>query len=154
MREATGNLWSHPGDVQVITTNGTIKLNGQAVLGRGCAKEALERYPTLATDLGHRIATDGNTVQHFAYNDEFHGNSFLLTFPVKHEWYEKADLGLIKISVEDLLIEVDLWDYKHVVLPRPGCGNGGLSWQFEVKPILEPLLDDRFVVINNHFGGN
>jgi len=35
---------------------------------------------------------------------------------------------------------------KKVYLPRPGCGYGYLDWEI-VKKELEPILDDRFIVI-------
>lgn len=38
-----------------------------------------------------------------------------------------------------------LWRY--ILLPRPGCGNGSLNWERDVRPVLAPVLDDRFSVI-------
>lgn len=34
-----------------------------------------------------------------------------------------------------------------VLLPRPGCGNGKLQWDF-VKREIEDLLDDRVTIVN------
>jgi len=36
--------------------------------------------------------------------------------------------------------------FSRVVMTRPGCGNGGLSWE-GVRKALEPILDDRFIVV-------
>jgi len=42
MKEVIGNIWNYynKGNWIVITTNGTIKKNGEAVMGRGVALEA------------------------------------------------------------------------------------------------------------------
>jgi len=37
MKELRGNLFHTPCDVICITTNGFVKRNGEAVMGRGCA---------------------------------------------------------------------------------------------------------------------
>ena len=68
----------------------------------------------------------------------------ILSFPVKHNWFNNADISLIKRSAKELLD----WSepFRSIVLPRPGCGNGGLKWE-DVKPVLEPILDGRFHVI-------
>lgn len=34
-----------------------------------------------------------------------------------------------------------------ILIPKPGCGNGGLKWE-DVKKQIEPLLDDRFIIID------
>lgn len=40
--------------------------------------------------------------------------------------------------------------WQFVYLPRPGCKNGGLDYNSQVKPILEKhLTDDRFRIISN-----
>lgn len=152
MLEVTGNLWTYPADVRVITTNGTVKKNGDCVMGRGCAAEAKQRWLQLPLVLGERITKLGNVV-HFLgefKNADLKTMFGLWSFPVKHQWHEKADLTLIARSAEQLVNALDpvyFNDRGHViVLPRPGCGNGSLDWK-DVKPILAPILDDRFHVI-------
>lgn len=137
MLEANGNLWDFDG-YKVITTNGFIKKNGECVMGRGCAKEASIRYPKLPYELGMAIKEFGNHVLCF---DKYQ----LVTFPVKHNWWEKADLELIKESAKELLRFSYLGN---IFLPRPGCGNGQLTWD-EVKPVIEPILkSNNFIVVD------
>ena len=137
MLDVTGNLWTYTADVRVITTNGTVKANGECVMGRGCAAEAKKKFPKLPLLLGASIRTHGNTVQYFVDQN-------LFSFPVKHQWWEMADLELIRESAKDL--QRKLLGSSTCVLPRPGCGNGGLRWQ-DVKPVIADILDDRFHVI-------
>lgn len=146
MIEVTGNLWDFPADVRVITTNGTIRKDGCCVMGRGCAAEAKKLWDGLPLQLGLHIKNHGNVVGCFqCYNPDV----LLYSFPVKHNWYEKADIKLIEDSAHALVLQLsDGYDDDEVtvVLPRPGCGNGQLKWEV-VKPILEPILDNRFHVI-------
>jgi hypothetical protein len=139
MIEVVGNLWTYPADVRVITTNGFVKTNGECVMGRGCALEAKNQWPDIAKKLGDEIKESGNHVALLRSNDPV-----LFSFPVKHKWFEKADIELIRQSAIDLRKLTKCMGT--VVLPRPGCGNGQLRWE-DVKPVLEPILDDRFHVI-------
>ena len=143
MREVAGNIWDYhaKGHWIVITTNGTVRKDGACVMSRGVAKQAAQKFPKLPYELGTAIKEMGNVVHHW-------GQQGLILFPVKHNWWEKADLVLIEQSVQQL---VDLFeqmtDYPTpIYLVRPGCGNGGLDWSV-VKPVLEKYLDDRFVVV-------
>jgi len=79
MREVFGNLWDFAGIV-AITTNGFVKKDGSCVMGRGCAREAAARFPTLPFQLGRKIRAEGN---HVFYFPEYK----LLSFPVKHVWW-------------------------------------------------------------------
>lgn len=149
MKEVEGNIWDFydQGYWIVITTNGTVKKNGEAVMGRGVALQATIRFPKLARELGNRIKgcpmpygeyTEGNKVK------VFHQYR-ILTFPVKHNWYERADLTLIEESCRQLR-EASHGVQHETYIVRPGCGNGGLNWR-DVKSILEKYLDDRFIVV-------
>ena len=141
MVEVFGDLWTYPNaDARVITTNGTVKKNGECVMGRGCASEAATRWPEIPKMLGDWITAQGNRV---VLLTETPDGKPLYTFPVKHHWTEKADIDLIRHSAEDLAACVG---NVTVVMPRPGCGNGRLKWD-DVKLVLTPILDDRFHVI-------
>lgn len=170
MIEVFGNIWNHIDeyDAIVITTNGSVKKNGEAVMGRGIALEAKERYPWLARKLGDSLTRYGNRV--FAYDIEpswsrvhpFDEKSYdydftLYTLPVKPAvgpngepgWKAKADINLIEESIKALVKAIDHYSYKEgykIVLPRPGCGNGGLKWE-NVRPVIEPYLNNRFTVM-------
>lgn len=142
MIEVIGDLWEYePADVRVITTNGFVKNNGEAVMGRGCAREAKQKFPDISLELGVSIKKKGNIPFYFRKYG-------IMTLPVKHVWYEKADLDLIcescSLMVNGLVNNHSEW--KNVLIPRPGCGNGQLDWT-QVKIAIEPLLDDRFRII-------
>ena len=139
MREAAGDIWDYLGRAVVcITTNGTVSAKGKAVLGRGCAKQAGERFPDLAMRLGALISREGNRVHPL-------GNG-LVSFPVEETAWSNPDTALIRRSARELKELADACGWREIVVPRPGCGGGGLPWN-EVRPLLEGVLDDRFLVI-------
>lgn len=143
MIEATGNLWTYPADFPVITTNGSVRRDGCAVMGRGCAREAADRWPKLPVMLGADLRHgSGNRVR--LYSDKTLGaDRGLFVFPVKHRWMEPASLDLIAESV--VQFERQLLTSCTYVMPRPGCGNGRLSWNV-VRPLLVCLPDNVVVI--------
>lgn len=147
MKEAVGDLWTHPATIRVITTNGSLKANGSAVMGRGCALEAARRYPGIPPRLGGLLKRYGN-VPFLLWLDR-EADCWVATMPVKHDWRRAADLGLIEESAHRLTTHLLLRSNDTVVVPRPGCGYGGRDWEREVRPILAPILDDRFTVITH-----
>lgn len=147
MREAIGNLWNEydKGQWIVITTNGTVKNNKQAVMGRGCALEAASRFPQLPSELGLALSNLGNHVHVFPHLR-------IITFPVKHNWWEYADRKLIGRSAVELIQVVSYLKRisgldLNVYCPRFGCGNGNLSWEESVRPLVRGLLADNFIVM-------
>lgn len=140
MLEAKGNLWGLPADVVCITTNGYVSKNGRAVMGRGCALEAKQMFPGIDWELGRLIKLNGNHVQPLIVGQV----PVIYAFPVKHNWWEKADLQLIKRSCIELM---DAIPFRKVLLPRPGCGNGKLDW-VDVKPLISRWLGDNVTVVS------
>lgn len=145
MREEFGDFWAFLGDIHVITTNGTLKNNGTCVMGRGIAREAKIRFPGIDKTLGREIRNHGNKVHKLGCWTRADGAIFnIMSFPVKHQWFEQADIELIKDSAARLAYEVT--NEKRIIMVRPGCGNGGLHWD-TVKPEIEDYLDNRFVIV-------
>ena len=140
MRELTADLWTlhAEGAAVAITTSGLVGKDGLARLGRGCARQAGERFPWLAARLGEAIAAAGNHVHPLGER--------LAAFPVEHDPFQVPDLRLIARSAAELAALADAQGWTRVALPRPGCGFGGLSWS-EVRPAIEAHLDDRFLVV-------
>ena len=145
MKNLKCNLWDGIGhaDAICITTNGFVKNNGECVMGRGCALQAKKLYPDIALRLGRLIKLNGNIPCKLL---EDKGTS-IYSFPVKHNWWENASLELIKQSAYLMQQIADNHpEWKVVLIPRPGCGNGKLKYS-DVEPILTEILDDRFFIV-------
>jgi hypothetical protein len=140
MFETVGDIWEYATTgVIVVTTNGSLTRDGRAVMGRGVAKQAALRFPGLAEKLGILLSVEGNHV--------FDLGCGIVTFPVEETAWSQPDMRIIARSAEELRILADRSEWELIVVPRPGCGGGGLAWK-EVRPLLEPCFDHRFFVIS------
>ena len=121
--------------------------------------------PWITAKLGKLINTKGN-VPHILGH---HANIYLVSCPVKPKtvifdgqnivghavsqfklgmsvpgFYAKADPLLIVESAKHLVDLADTNGWKTVLVPRFGCGAGELNWA-DIKPLVDPILDDRFI---------
>ncbi|MDX1372795.1 MAG: hypothetical protein R3321_10015 [Nitrososphaeraceae archaeon] len=144
MKEIKGDLFEQDCDAICITTNGYIKKDGSCAMGAGCAWEAKERWKGMDHILGELLSKYGNHVHIMGAELPY----TVLSFPVKKVYWEFADIDLIQRSCEEVVQIANENNWSKIIIPRPGCGNGGLKWE-EVKPEIEPLLDDRFYIITN-----
>jgi hypothetical protein len=142
MLETTGDIWEYAGTaVIIITTNGSVTPDGRAIFGRGVARQAAGRYPGLAEKSGSLLIEKGNHV--------FELGNGIVTFPVEETPWSLPDLRIISRSAQELRRLADRSGWGLIIVPRPGCGGGGLAWQ-EVQPALAAWFDDRFVVISQN----
>jgi hypothetical protein len=140
MIEVCGDIWDYLGKgVIAITTSGSVARSGRAVMGRGVASQAAVRFPDLPERLGLLVGQSGNHVHDLGAD--------IVSFPVEATAWECPDLRLISRSARELRELADRAGWQTVVVPRPGCGGGGLNWR-DVQPLLEECFDDRFVVIS------
>ena len=148
MLQMKKNLWRCDNAI-CITTNGHVKKNGRAVMGRGVALQALEHISEVDFTLGQLITRMGNHVHYICRVRDFTvGALYVFSFPVKRHWKGRASLQLIERSAVELCALVDTGKFgDRIHVPRPGCGAGGLDWE-EVRPILEKYFDDRFVIVH------
>lgn len=153
MREAeVQDMFIEPADAICLTTNGSMRKDGGAVMGRGNALQARRLWYGLDKLLGKLLKKRGNCVQVLTRETDA-GIKYLrlprssggpllcpvpwhiVAFPVKDQWHEKADLDLIGTGAKALRKLIKEKNWKRVLLPRPGCGNGQLKWE-KVKPVL------------------
>lgn len=127
-----------------ITTNGIVKRDGKAVMGAGIAKQANDLY-FLDEELANHLLSSGNVPHIFAKKGR--NNCHLISFPTKYNWRDNSDLNLIARSAQLLVELVTRRNITACYLTPPGCGCGKLDWETQVKPVLEPILDDRFVIV-------
>lgn len=130
--DAGTDVWARGEDEWiVIPTNLQVRQDGEAVMGAGLARQAAERYPSLARQYGASLR-DGRT--------RLAVHSFrLLLAPTKSKWREPADLTLL----EGTIGAVAGWSRRHpdcrVLVPALGCGRGDLEWD-DVRPMLQEGL--------------
>jgi hypothetical protein len=140
-----GNIWDHhrggPTDkpfsdacAVVVTTNGIIRKDGRAVMGAGIALQAAQRFKDLPNLLANALRNYGNILFYYP-------NWNLFTFPTKHDFKMPSDLALIErstIQLASVLVD-EKYKYLRVIMTKPGCGYGKLSWN-QVEPILDKHL--------------
>lgn len=136
-----------PQDAVCVTTNGMVRRDGRAVMGRGIALTADQRFG-LARGLACKLNAQGNHAYDMGVRtDGKTGRAMrVLTLPTKHDWRDKSDLALIERSLDEIVQLCDALRVSTCYLTCPGCANGGLDWETQVRPICERILDDRFVV--------
>lgn len=150
MHIKTLDIWDYKTEIDdgrkmlCITTNGDTNKLGLAIMGKGIALQSSKHYPGLSNNLGAKIKTWGEA----PFGGILSQTPRLFSFPVKYHWRDKADLSLIKWSTQVLATFLRNTGQERVVLlPRPGCGNGGLDWE-DVEPIVSRLPDCVWVVTN------
>jgi len=140
MLEACNDIWDYHGKAVIaITTSGSLTRAGKAVMGRGVARQAALRFPSLPEELGALLRERGNHVHLLGEG--------IVSFPVEESAWACPDLRLISRSASELRQLADREGWEMVVVPRPGCGGGGLDWR-EVRPLLDEHFDGRFVVVS------
>lgn len=144
-----------PQDAVCITTNGCIRRDGHAVMGRGIALTADRRFrdPSrpgfqMSLVLADYLKKYGNRVFYMgALLDSYTGRTMsVITFPTKRDWRNDSDIELIRTSAHQLPATCEKFGIRRCYLTCPGCTNGHLDWESQVRPVIEPYLDDRFII--------
>lgn len=141
-------------DAICFTSNGIVKANGELVMGAGIAKQFRDRWELIAERFGALVQSYGNHVHFLKFMDPPSGADginyrmiWIASFPTKHHWKNSSDLKLIERSAYEIVEHLKIApSIKTIYLPRPGVGLGGLNWENEVRPTLEYILDDRFII--------
>ena len=146
MQEIIGDIFDPKWEADAIccTTNGVVKPNGLLTMGKGIAEKFAIKYPKLPEILGEFVYRMGNK-SYAIYPNGVREGLIVITIPTKIHWQYPSPIPLIRKSLTELVEHSK--NFKKVLLPRPGCGNGQRDWEKEIKPICLELLDDRFYII-------
>ena len=154
--QSTGSLFCLPQnehEAAVVTTNGVIRKNGDAVLGKGQALEARKLVPGLEHQLGEYLRRYGNRAFYMGVHRVGECLTSLVTFPTKHHYRDNSDLDLIAESALQVKEIASKFQLTKVYLPPVGCGLGNLDYEKQVRPVLHQILDDdRFVIVLGYNG--
>lgn len=141
VRLTKGDMWTaYPtADLFCVTSNATLKQNGELVMGAGIAGEVRRCFPGLPRLIGKKlISVYGESRVLPDYGFYLLGKMAL--FQTKRLWHKKAELGLIELSTRGLLAYCQEHPLAQVHLNFPGIGRGGLP-RNRVLPIIEVLPD-------------
>lgn len=142
MKEVQSNIWKHKldGKWMVIATNGIVGRDGKSDMTEdGVSIQVNFIYSDFSKKLGSMIKESGNIPVCFTdYN--------IITFPVRNGKKDKPSLEVIQENIPKLIKLVNKMKLDEVYVVQLGCGDGGLNWKKEVRPVIKKLLDDRFVV--------
>lgn len=139
MKIIVGDLWNHPKACKIIPVNLSTNHAGHAILGKGVAKQAAMKYPSLPSLYGTYLKSRQPNQSAVMFDE----TAELLLVPVKRHWSDKAQLDLIETS---LLEVINMGAFGNIYTPLLGCGFGEL----EILPVLTlmaKLLDNRFTLV-------
>lgn len=129
-----------------IPITSSIDKDGLAILDQRDAKDAA-RFLHVNRLLGEYIRRWGFRTYYLGtYTNPSGGKFKLFGLPVKHKVQENYDLTLITESVPDLVQLCDRYCIKGCLLPM--IGEDLTVFVNCIKPALELLLDDRFIVVH------
>ena len=148
-RVIKAELWKDPRleggrGIIAITSNGVIRRDGALVMGRGAAKQAMERIPGIELECGDaitawRVDTHKSDYGFLIVREPTENTVGFALFQVKHHWKDKASLSIISHSVLDLKKQCYIHGKEtQFRINFPGIGNGKLP-RSQVEPLLEAL---------------
>ena len=127
-----GNLFTSNSKVIVNTVN-TV-----GVMGKGIAADFKKYYPEMFQQYKVRCDNGAFDIGNlFLYKTS---NKWVLNFPTKKHWREKSTLDYIEKGLVQLVSDATRLQITDISMPKLGCGNGGLEWETEVKPLVEKYL--------------
>ena len=174
MKVVKGNLFDMEVDCIAITINGFYTIQNEAVMGRGVAKQAKDKWPFIQKKLGYLLSLHGPHVNIILRKSKKNGRVYnVVGFPVKPKsgistgknvvrglkrrfpvgssvpgFMMKASLKLIERSARELVILSKAQGWKTIALPKPGCGAGELDWK-SVRAVIKPILrGSKFIVVD------
>lgn len=128
-----GNLVEADAEALVNTVN-TV-----GVMGKGIALQFKKKFPENFRVYEHACKKDEVQIGKMftVPSGKLTNPRYIINFPTKRNWREKSRVEYVREGLEDLLCEIERLDIRSIAVPPLGCGNGGLDWEIEVRPLIE-----------------
>lgn len=136
------NIFESPAQVLVNTVN-TV-----GVMGKGIAKQFKDIYPEMFRQ--YQTYCERNLLdigKLWIYKTP---HKWILNFPTKKHWRAPSKVEYIELGLQKFVETYVDRDIHSISFPLLGCGNGGLDWETEVKPLMEKYLKDLPIDIFIH----
>lgn len=137
-----GNLFLSPAQTLVNTVN-TV-----GVMGKGIAKEFKAIFPDMYAAYVERCQHSDLAPGRLHLFRTPH--KWILNFPTKRHWRNPSRLADIEAGLEAFIRGYEAQGITSVAFPQLGCGNGGLDWEGESRPLMERYLSDLPIAVYVH----
>jgi len=134
-----GDIFLSPTKVLVNTVN-TV-----GVMGKGVAKVFKRIYPEMFREYQVKCESKELDIgKLWLYKTS---NKWILNFPTKKDWRYPSEVEYIEKGLQDFRDRYLDWGIDSISFPPIGCGNGGLDFKEEVRPLIEKYLGDLDISI-------
>jgi len=93
-------------------------------MGKGIASDLKKYYPEMFKEYKNCCDTNNLNI----------GDLYL--YKTSNNWRSPSKLEYIEKGLQKLIKDSTKLQINNIAMPKLGCGNGGLDWESEVKPIL------------------
>ena len=136
------DIFSSPAQTLVNTVN-TV-----GVMGKGIAKTFKSIYPEMYEEYRQRCDSGDLSIGNlFLYRT---AHKWVLNFPTKRHWRQASRLADISAGLDTFCQTYADEGITSIAFPQLGCGNGGLDWEGQVRPVMERSLGSLPVDIYIH----
>ena len=141
----SGDLFLSPAKVLVNTVN-TV-----GVMGKGIALRFKRIYPEMFEAYrNHCERGELQVGQLFLYKTP---NKWILNFPTKEHWRNPSREEYVEAGLRKLRARCADMGVTSIAFPELGCGNGGLDFETQVRPLMERYLGGLSVPTFIYIGG-
>lgn len=126
------DLFTSPAQTLVNTVN-TV-----GVMGKGLAKVFKTVYPAMFEEYKALCERGNLTIARLLLYRTPH--KWVLNFPTKRHWRQPSRLDDIEAGLQTFRQTYAEQGITSIAFPQLGCGNGGLDWASQVRPLMEQHL--------------
>ncbi len=129
-----GNMFESPAQVLVNTVN-TV-----GVMGKGIALTFKKVYPDMYKN--YRYYCENKQLEIgklYLYKTP---GKWILNFPTKINWRNPSKIEYIEQGLKKFVVSYKEKGIKSIAFPKLGCGNGGLDFETQVKPLMDKYLSN------------